>query len=112
MITTDAIPLDQRCLDANTFQDLVTARYAQLKETVSGYSHREFSRFAGFGSPNYLKLVMDGERTVAPKSFYAFMRGLMITGNDVELALDIFLQDRDKKIDAELESGKTIEEAA
>jgi uncharacterized protein (TIGR02147 family) len=45
--------------------------YAERKARARGFSFRAFSRMAGLRSPNYLKLVMDGERnlgdTMAPR---------------------------------------------
>ena len=36
--------------------------YRHRKEQPGGYSYRAFARRAGLGSPNYLKLVIDGDR--------------------------------------------------
>jgi uncharacterized protein (TIGR02147 family) len=41
--------------------------YAKKKELTRGFSHRSFSRRAGLKSPNYLKLVMDGARSLSPQ---------------------------------------------
>ncbi|WP_373048829.1 TIGR02147 family protein [Vulgatibacter sp.] len=38
--------------------------YREKKATGRGFSFRVFSRLAGLGSPNYLKLVMDGDRNL------------------------------------------------
>lgn len=40
--------------------------YAKKKELTRGFSYRSFSRRAGLKSPNYLKLVMDGARSLSP----------------------------------------------
>lgn len=40
--------------------------YAKKKELTRGFSYRAFSRRAGLASPNYLKLVMDGARSLSP----------------------------------------------
>ena len=53
-----------------------------LKETRPAFSYRQFSRRAGFASPNYLKLVTDGKRNLAVKAIPQFAKALHI--NDVE----------------------------
>lgn len=47
-----------------------------LKATDAEFSYRTFSRRAGFSSPNYLKLVAEGQRNLAPASIDKFARGL------------------------------------
>jgi len=47
-----------------------------LKATDAEFSYRTFSRRAGFSSPNYLKLVAEGQRNLAPASIEKFSRGL------------------------------------
>lgn len=49
-------------LDYRAFlADLYTAKKAR------GFSYRSFSRRAGLSSPNYLKLVIDGQRNLSAK---------------------------------------------
>ncbi|MDB4987527.1 MAG: hypothetical protein JWN04_2705 [Myxococcaceae bacterium] len=40
--------------------------YLERKARRPGFSYRGFSRRAGLGSPNYLKLVIEGERSLTP----------------------------------------------
>lgn len=47
-----------------------------LKATDPEFSYRTFSRRAGFSSPNYLKLVAESQRNLAPASIDKFARGL------------------------------------
>lgn len=47
-----------------------------LRQTRPGFSFRSFARRAGFASPNYLKLVADGQRNLAPESVDRFALGL------------------------------------
>jgi len=47
-----------------------------LKATDAEFSYRTFSRRAGFSSPNYLKLVAEAQRNLAPASIDKFSRGL------------------------------------
>jgi uncharacterized protein (TIGR02147 family) len=41
--------------------------YAAKKEASRAFSYRAFSKRAGVASPNYLKLVIDGQRSLSPK---------------------------------------------
>lgn len=43
-------------------------RFADLKSSRRGVSHRSLSLKAGFSSPNFLKLVMDGKRNLTEAS--------------------------------------------
>lgn len=54
--------------------------YAFRKESERGYSFRQFSKDAGFTSPNMLKLVMDGERNLTRDSLEKFVKGLRLEG--------------------------------
>ena len=41
--------------------------YTAKKAATRGFSYRSFSKRAGVSSPNYLKLVIDGKRSLSPK---------------------------------------------
>lgn len=61
------------------FSDLRTylqAMIAYLKATRRAFSYRQFSKAAGFSSPNFLKLVAEGERNLSPSSIPKFAKGL------------------------------------
>lgn len=47
-----------------------------LRATEPRFSFRWFARRAGFSSPNFLKLVADGERNMSAESIDRFARGL------------------------------------
>ncbi|MBI2342883.1 MAG: TIGR02147 family protein [Deltaproteobacteria bacterium] len=50
--------------------------YAHKKETVRGFSHRVFVRLCGFTSPNFLKLVMDGQRDLGKSAQHKLIGAL------------------------------------
>jgi len=56
-----------------------------LRVTRPGFSYRSFARRAGFASPNYLKLVADGLRNLAPESVEKFARGLGLSKREHDL---------------------------
>lgn len=48
------------------------------------FSFRYFSKQAGFGSPNYLKLVMDGKRNLSADAIGKFAKGLRLDNHETE----------------------------
>ncbi|MFO0728023.1 MAG: TIGR02147 family protein [Myxococcota bacterium] len=50
--------------------------FGYLKATRPQFSYRFFSRLAGFTSPNFLKLVAEGQRNLTPASIPKFAKGL------------------------------------
>ena len=58
------------------YRSFLCALIPYLKATDPVFSYRTFSRRAGFSSPNYLKLVAEGQRNLAPVSIDKFARGL------------------------------------
>ena len=54
--------------------------YEFRKEGQHGYSYRAFSKAAGFSSPNFLKLVIDGQRNISPDAIEKFIGALKLKG--------------------------------
>ncbi|MBU0505721.1 MAG: TIGR02147 family protein [bacterium] len=73
----------------------------ELKTLNKNFTMRYFAQQAGFGSPSFLKMIMDGERTLTNKSVQKFCEILKIKGKEKEYfeALVEFNQteDPDKK---------------
>lgn len=53
------------------------------------FSFRAFARRAGLKSPNYLKLVMDGERNLTPQTAERFTKGLGLEGDGAGYFMDL-----------------------
>jgi uncharacterized protein (TIGR02147 family) len=53
--------------------------YAQAKAANRDYSFRYFSRLAGFKSPNFLKVVMEGKSKLSRKSIGKFIKALKLS---------------------------------
>src|SRR5690606_36868144 len=53
------------------------------------FSFRAFARRAGLKSPNYLKLVMDGERNLTPQTAERFAKGLGLEGDGASYFIDL-----------------------
>lgn len=80
--------------EAKTFVEFVNLRVEFLRFYVEGgFTFRHFQKRAGFGSPNYLKLVMDGERNLAPRSLGKFLKGLYIAPADEAFVRELFRKD-------------------
>ncbi len=50
--------------------------YQDQKTKKTGFTYARFSEKAGLGSPNYFKLVMDGEKNLTAANIVRFCRGL------------------------------------
>ncbi|HMA63606.1 MAG TPA: TIGR02147 family protein [Chitinispirillaceae bacterium] len=53
-------------------------------QIMKNYSHRIMAKELGFPSPNYIKLVMDGQRNVGLRSIDRLMRGLQLNDKEQE----------------------------
>ncbi len=68
----------------NDYRVYLKELYQSAKKTRSSFSFRRFSRIAGFASPNFLKLVMDGKRNLTEDSLPLFMKGLGLNKQEQE----------------------------
>lgn len=70
------------------------ADYYQHKKATSRLSYRSFSRKAGLRSPNYLKLVIEGQRNLTKAMALRFAKACRLEGAEAEyfLALVLFCQ--------------------
>jgi uncharacterized protein (TIGR02147 family) len=54
------------------YRAFLLAYYERRKAEKNGFSHAEFSKGIGLRSPNYLKLVIDGQRNLTPDLAHRF----------------------------------------
>ena len=66
------------------YREYLRDTYDHLKRTKPQFSYRYFARLAGFSLPNYLKLVMDGERNLTSRSIWQFAKALKLGRNERE----------------------------
>jgi uncharacterized protein (TIGR02147 family) len=66
------------------YRSFLREYYQLRKEHRGGYSLRAFSRGTGLRSPNYLKLVMDGDRNLTPSMALRFAEGCGLSGEAAE----------------------------
>ncbi|MEZ4743054.1 MAG: TIGR02147 family protein [Bdellovibrionota bacterium] len=58
--------------------------YESRKSSQRGYSYRSFSKTAGFSSPNFLKLVIDGKRNISQETIEKFIKALGLQNKRAE----------------------------
>lgn len=63
--------------------------YLHYKATTTQFSYRYFSMRAGFKSPNFLKLVIEGKRNLSPKSAAKFGPALRLNRSESEFLLNL-----------------------
>lgn len=60
------------------YRHFLKDRYAELKKAQRSFSYRYFSQKAGFASPNFLKLVMEGQRNLSAEGARKFSHALKL----------------------------------
>jgi uncharacterized protein (TIGR02147 family) len=71
------------------FRAWLAAYYDAAKQHQPAFSYRWFSRRAGFASPNFLKLVIDGERNLSPDSVRRFADALRLDPGERRFFADL-----------------------
>ncbi len=83
---TDAAPDVHRYLDYRAY---LRDFYAHKKAGPRAFSFRAFSRRAGLKSPNYLKLVMDGDRNLTPAMATRFASACGLEADAADYFVDL-----------------------
>jgi uncharacterized protein (TIGR02147 family) len=71
------------------FRSYLRSYYLSEKTRRPAFSHRLFSRLAGLRSPNFLKLVMDGERNLGEESVPKFAKALGLDAEESAFFFDL-----------------------
>lgn len=82
MRTETVPPSTPSLFDYFDYREFLHDYYLFHKKRNSSYSYRLFARKAKLGSPNYLKLVVDGKRRITDRTLYQFARGLGLTRDE------------------------------
>ena len=85
--------------------------YNYRKSSDRGYSYRAFSKAAGFNSPNFLKLVTEGQRNLSPQALEKFIIALNLNGNQAEYFRNLVMMnqsDTDEDKDLHLKRLKEL----
>lgn len=64
------------------YREFLRHFYEDRKASDPRFSYARFARDGGLGSPNYLKLVMDGERNLTASQIHRFAKALGLTGRE------------------------------
>lgn len=89
-----AMPVRPTPEDFDDYRAYLRAMIKFLKSTQPHFSYRYFSRMAGFSSPNFLKLVAEGQRNLSERSISKFARGLGLDPKEQDLFADLVRLDQ------------------
>jgi uncharacterized protein (TIGR02147 family) len=81
--------VEVRVYDFLDYRAYLRAYYDAAKRVHRGFSFRSFSKLAGLRSPNFLKLVMEGERNLGADSVSRFCTALGLEGAEAEFFGDL-----------------------
>ncbi len=73
------------------YREFLQDYYQFHKKRNSSYSYRLFARKAKLGSPNYLKLVVDGKRRITDRTLFQFARGLGLSRDEEKYFRELVL---------------------
>lgn len=76
--------MDKCIYEYMDYRDFLRDFYTSKKCEHSFYSYRLFSQKAGFKSPNFLKLVIDGKRNLTKESVFKFSRAIGLNRGEAE----------------------------
>src|SRR6478735_3578352 len=93
-MTTRRVPKPTKDVGVSVYDFLdyrayLRAYYEAAKRSRPSFSFRLFSKLAGLKSPNFLKLVMDGERNLGPDSIARFASALGLAALEAEFFGDL-----------------------
>jgi uncharacterized protein (TIGR02147 family) len=75
----------------SNYRKFLAALYEFEKARDPRFSYRSFSKAAGFASPNFLKLVIDGKRNLSHESIEKFTTGLKLSAQEAEFFRSLVL---------------------
>lgn len=109
------MPIKPSVFEYTDYRTFLKDLYSFNKEQTNYFSYRYFSKKAGFQSPNFLKLVIDGKRNLSAKSVSIFCQALKLNSEEAQFFRNLveFCQadtDEQKQKSAEkLSLSKTLE---
>jgi uncharacterized protein (TIGR02147 family) len=81
--------VEVRVYDFLDYRAYLRAYYEAAKKTRPSFTYRLFSKLAGLRSPNFLKLVIEGQRNLGADSVVRFGQALGLEGVDAEFFADL-----------------------
>lgn len=70
--------------DYSDFRTYLGDTYLHRKQKDSAFSYKRFAQQAGLGSPNYLKLIIDGDRQLTVTNIHRFAQALELTYTEIQ----------------------------
>jgi uncharacterized protein (TIGR02147 family) len=71
------------------YRQFLRAWYDAEKNRLPAFSYRYFARKAGFASPNFLKLVIEGDRNLSAESVERFVEVLKLSDHEASFFRDL-----------------------
>ena len=68
--------------DYDDYRIFLTELVTHLRESSRSFSFRKFSRKAGYQSPNFLKLVIEGQRNISEESIGRFAKAFELSAGE------------------------------
>jgi uncharacterized protein (TIGR02147 family) len=81
------------------YREFLRDYYVERKQAHSFYSFRLFSQKAGFKSPNFLKLVIDGQRNLSKESTVRFCAALNLNKKEAAYFENLVFFGQSKRLD-------------
>jgi uncharacterized protein (TIGR02147 family) len=81
------------------FREYLRDYYAEKKKQHAFYSFRLFAQKAGFASPNFLKLVIDGKRNMSKESAFRFSKALGHNKKEAEYFENLIFFNQSRTLD-------------
>lgn len=90
------------------YREYLRDYYDAGKANVSQFSYRYLGRLAGFSSPNFFKLVMDGDRNLSADSIAKFAKALKLDGEEKRFFADLVAFGQAETVDERNEAFERV----
>lgn len=81
------------------YREYLRNQFDERKSMHAFYSYRLFSQKAGFKSPNFLKLVIDGDRNLTKESVYKVVKAFSLNKREAEYFENLVFLNQSKTLD-------------
>jgi uncharacterized protein (TIGR02147 family) len=90
------------------YREYLRDYYDAGKANVSQFSYRYLARLAGFSSPNFFKLVMDGDRNLSNDSINKFAKALKLDRDEKRFFADLVAFDQAETVEERNEAFERV----
>ena len=81
------------------YREFLQSSFEEKKRRHEFYSYRLFSQKAGFKSPNYLKLVINGERNLTKESVFKVAKAFDLNKKETDYFENLVFLNQSKTLD-------------